>query len=325
MDHIDIRVYSEENRAEWDHFVINAKNSTFLFQRDFLEYHKDRFHDFSLMIYNNSDLIAIIPGNLSNNAFYSHQGLTYGGVLVDVSLRVTGFFEIIAEVLKFLSHKGIASFYWKEIPYFYNQFPNDEWKYLMFVTNAELYRRDLCSVVDLRTHYYTSKSVIRYVKKSEKLGFYYKKCDLWEEFWTEILEPELLLNHQVLPVHSLSEILELKNKFENKIELYGVFCDGKLLGGTVIFLCNKVAHAQYISVKTDYKETKALNFLFFHLIAEEFRDYDYFDFGVSNEENGRKLNRGLQFWKEGFGARGVTQDFYKIDTQNYHLIQNMYI
>jgi lipid II:glycine glycyltransferase (peptidoglycan interpeptide bridge formation enzyme) len=51
------------------------------------------------------------------------------------------------------------------------------------------------------------------------------------------------------------------------------------------------------------------------LIKEDFKDYDYFDFGISNEENGRKTNMGLLYWKEGFGARGVSQDFYKISTK----------
>ncbi|QIY84503.1 GNAT family N-acetyltransferase [Chryseobacterium sp. NEB161] len=325
MDAIEIRSYKDEDFDKWNNFVSTAKNGTFLFRRDFMDYHKDRFDDFSLLIYNNLQLVAILPGHLKNNEFHSHQGLTYGGILISQDLRMTVFFDIVSEVLRFLCEKDIPFFYWKEIPYFYNQFPSDEWKYLMFITNAELYRRDLCSVVDLKRDYYTSKSVVRYVKSSEKSGIYYKKCDLWKEFWKEILEPELLLNHNTSPVHSLKEIMALKSKFENNIHLYGVFSDDKMLGGTVIFTDKNVAHAQYICVKTEYKDKKALNFLFHKLLSEEFINYDYFDFGISNEDNGRKLNKGLLFWKEGFGARGVSQDFYKISTHNYNLIEQMYV
>ena len=39
----------------------------------------------------------------------------------------------------------------------------------------------------------------------------------------------------------------------------------------------------------------------------------YFDFGISNEQGGRKLNRGLIDQKEGFGARAVVHDHYAID------------
>ena len=40
--------YTAENKIEWDHFIATAKNATFLFQRDFMDYHQDRFEDFSL-------------------------------------------------------------------------------------------------------------------------------------------------------------------------------------------------------------------------------------------------------------------------------------
>lgn len=38
----------------------------------------------------------------------------------------------------------------------------------------------------------------------------------------------------------------------------------------------------------------------------------YFDFGISNENNGRFLNRGLIAQKEGFGARTIVHDFYEL-------------
>lgn len=325
MNKINLRLYKDSDFEMWNDFVSEAKNSTFLFRRDFMEYHKERFHDYSLMIYVDNELIAILPAHLKGDSLHSHQGLTYGGLLIKQKLRMTIFFEIFFEILKFLNNQEIAFFYWKEIPYFYNTFPNDEWKYLCFITKAELYRRDLCSVVDLRKDYYVSESVIRKAKMGKKSGIYYKKCNLWEEFWKEILEPELLLNHKVLPVHSLEEILNLKSKFDDNIHLYCAFLGEKMLGGTVIFTDKKIAHSQYISVKTEYKNKKGLDFLHYQLLTEEFKNYDYFDFGISNEENGKKINKGLLFWKEGFGARGISQDFYKISTENYNLIEQMYL
>lgn len=325
MDHINIEIYTEKNFDKWNSFVAEAKNSTFLFHRDFMDYHKERFRDFSLMIYHHSELIALLPGHLRDNEFFSHQGLTYGGIVIKQDIRMTVFFEVFTEVLRFLNDKNIPHLYWKEIPYFYNSFPAEEWKYLMFITEAEMYRRDLCSVIDLRKDYYVSKSVKRYVKSSEKEGIYYKKCDLWEDFWENILEPELLLSHNVLPIHSLQEIQDLKSKFEDNIHLYGVFLGNTIIGGTVVFTDKNIAHAQYICVKTEYKQTRALNLLFYKLLKEEFVNLDYFDFGISNEDNGRKLNKGLLFWKEGFGARGISQDFFKISTQSYNLIQNIYV
>ena len=44
---------------EWNEFVKHAKNATFLFHRDFMEYHSSRFQDFSLLIYRKNKLVAV--------------------------------------------------------------------------------------------------------------------------------------------------------------------------------------------------------------------------------------------------------------------------
>ena len=69
---------------EWDAFVRTSKNGTFLHERRFMDYHADRFSDCSLMIYEDNELVALFPANWDANEFvlYSHQGLTYGGLLL---------------------------------------------------------------------------------------------------------------------------------------------------------------------------------------------------------------------------------------------------
>ena len=62
-----------------------------------------------------------------------------------------------------------------------------------------------------------------------------------------------------------------------------------------------------------------------HLINVVFKNKTYFDFGISNEKQGVHINRGLNYWKEGFGARTVTQDFYEIDLVNTNNLENIFI
>lgn len=324
MEKFSVRLYTKKDYQLWNDFISEAKNSTFLFHRDFMEYHKDRFQDFSLMVFKKEKLVAVLPANIEANNVHSHQGLTYGGV-VTKNIRTTLFFEIFREILFFLKNQQIENLYLKEIPYFYNSFPNDEWKYLAFICNAELYRRDLCSTIDLKKKFQLSEIAKRKVKKSEKLNITYRKSDDVEIFWKEILEPELQKNHFTKPVHSLEEIQKLKKNFPENIIFYGVYSGEQLIGGCLIFKNRKVAHCQYISVKSEFKESGALYLLHYKLITEEFKNFDYFDFGISQEMQGRKTNQGLLFWKENFGAAGVSQDFYKIRTENYFLIDEMYL
>jgi hypothetical protein len=43
-----------------------------------MEYHEERFHDYSLLIFEEDKLIAVLPANRVSDTVYSHQGLTYG-------------------------------------------------------------------------------------------------------------------------------------------------------------------------------------------------------------------------------------------------------
>ena len=52
---------------------------------------------------------------------------------------------------------------------------------------------------------------------------------------------------------------------------------------------------------------------FYSPVTEVYDGRRYFDFGISNEDGGRYLNRGLAAQKEGFGGRAVVHDFYEVD------------
>ena len=46
---------------------------------------------------------------------------------------------------------------------------------------------------------------------------------------------------------------------------------------------------------------------------KKFKDKKYFDFGISNEQQGRYLNRGLINQKENFGARAIVHQFFELN------------
>ena len=87
MNSFKIIKYTSGHYNLWNDFVANAKNATFLFHRDFMEYHSDRFEDNSLLIFDEKEkLVAIFPANRIGNELFSHQGLTYGEIVIDASL-----------------------------------------------------------------------------------------------------------------------------------------------------------------------------------------------------------------------------------------------
>ena len=98
----EIKRYSDGCKDEWDDFVRDSRNGTFLFMRGYMDYHADRFQDCSLMIFCNRKLTALLPGNLSGSCFYSHQGLTYGGMLLSPSITLQQVESVFHAALDYL-------------------------------------------------------------------------------------------------------------------------------------------------------------------------------------------------------------------------------
>lgn len=324
MNAYSVEIYQPKFRSIWDSFVVNSKNATFLCQRDFMEYHRNRFEEFSLMVFKKNKLVALLPANRVGNELHSHQGLTYGGLLLSKEIRFEIVLESFKSLLKFLFELNITALYTKEIPSIYHQLPSDEIRYMNFILKAELLRSDTLSVIDNQNKLKFSKSRLEGIKRANKHDLKIVKDDGFEIFWNTILKLNLKSKHDACPVHSLDEILYLKRKFPNNIKQFNVYYEGQVVAGATIFESEQVAHCQYISGNSDKNTLGSLDILHDYLVTKVYADKRYFDFGTSNDNNGRNINKGLQFWKEGFGARTVVQDFYKIDTKNYTELKTIF-
>ena len=321
-----IQKYSTESYRLWNEFVADAKNATFLFHRDFMEYHSDRFEDYSLLIFDEKDkLKAVLPANKVGNALHSHKGLTYGGFVFNQKIKLQDVIEITYQLLEFLNQNAFSTLYLKQLPFIYHESPADELEYLNFILKSKLIRRDSLSVINLETDFEFSASRAEGIKKGLNLGLEIKEEQDFDLFWNEILVPNLNQKFGTNPVHSLEEIRYLKSKFPNNIRQFNVYNNGKIIAGTTIFESDFVAHSQYISADDSKNVTGSLDFLYDRLITYTFRNKKYLDFGISNENQGQNINQGLLFWKEGFGARTVVQNFYEIETKNYTLLNAILI
>ncbi len=325
MENIRIVPYQSEFHRQWNDFIGQAKNATFLFHRDFMEYHKDRFDDFSLMVFDGQKLIAVMPANRTGNELFSHQGLTYGGLVYGGKIKLTEVVSLFKHLLKFLQQQGIERLHVKMMPPIYFDKPSDESAYALFLADAKLVRRDSLSVLEVSKPYKFSKDRRQCIRRGEAAGLEIREDNDFASFWDDILIPNLKAKHGVAPVHSLEEIKKLHLLFPENIRQFNVYHDGKLVAGTTVFVTKNVAHPQYISGQSEKNSLGSLDFLYNHLIAEVFDGIRFFDFGISNESQGRKLNAGLVFWKESFGTGTVVQDFYTVDTANHNLLENVLI
>lgn len=303
--------YQERWKDRWDDFVRRSKNGTFLFLRDYMDYHRDRFADHSLMVWDKSQLLALLPANRSGDLVASHAGLTYGGFVVDEQMKTPTMLELAHRVMDHLCREGVRRFLYKTVPHIYHRAPAEEDRYALFRLGAKMYRRDVTSVVECAGRLSFQRRRLRSMRKALAAGVTCGPTDDFETYW-RILEHNLSSAHGVRPVHTVTEIRRLHRLFPQNIKLFGAFLDGEMIAGTVIYESASVAHAQYIATSDRGRVLGALDLLFFSLLTDEYSTKRYFDFGISTVEDGRLLNTGLIEFKEGFGARAVVHEFYEL-------------
>ena len=322
---VSIETYESKYKSQWDSFIDMSKNATFLHKRDFIDYHSSRFQDSSFLIFKDLELVGLFPANLEDNNLYSHKGLTYGGLVVKENIKLNDFIDIFKSLLEFCYNSSYKKLFIKEIPSIYNTNFSHELDYLSFITNSNVYRKDIISVIELNKKIKVSKDRVQGYKRGVKNNLKIVETDNFKEFWNKILKPTLSRKHSVLPVHSIDEIEQLKSNFGKNIRQFNVYHMNNIVAGTTIFQTKNVIHVQYIGSNKDKNILGSLDFLFYNLINDTFSDYKFFDFGTSNENNGRKINSGLLYWKEGLGARTLTQNFYEINTEDFQKLNDLII
>ena len=308
----EIRRYTAERADEWNAFVAASKNGTFLFDRRYMDYHGDRFEDCSLMVYFKSRLYALLPANRKDDMLYSHQGLTYGGLVMSDSSTTALVRELFREMNDWLREAGVRKVVYKHVPWIYASLPAEEDLFaLANVCRASLSSRDVGSVVMLNRRLKFSTLRSRCVKKALKAGVVIRESEDCSEFWP-LLEANLKAKYDARPVHSLGEIALLRSRFPQQIRLFVACKEGRVIGGTLLYICARTVKTQYISANEEGRRVGALDLLFTTLMDQcSENGAEYFDFGTSNLPDNNDLNDSLIFQKEGFGGRAVCYDIYE--------------
>lgn len=307
----EIRKYDIADRQEWDSFIGKSKNGTFLFKRGYMEYHNDRFEDYSLLVYDNKKLRAVLPANVKDDILQSHGGLTYGGLISDGCMTTETAMEVFSEINKYLLEQGIEKVVYKPTPWIYHTLPAEEDLYAIIqVCGAKLISREISSTVYLPNRPKFSQLRRRCVNKARRNGIKVRECNDIATFWN-ILNANLEGRYGVSPVHTEKELSLLTSRFPDSIKLFMAYDGEEALGGTLVFVMNDIVHTQYIAASPKGKTVGALDIVFDELINEEFSNYRFLDFGKSTEHHGIWLNKNLIHQKEGFGGRGVCYDVYE--------------
>ncbi len=313
---ISIRRYNNDDKDRWDDFVKESKNSTFLHMRDYMDYHSDRFADFSLIACEGDDILAVMPANGEDDTLYSHRGLTFGGWLMPLKhFDVTTMMEVWDKASAFLRQNGMSRIVYKPVPHIYHSYPAEEDLYVLFRNGAILVESSVSAAIDLSCALPFDRGNKRNLNFAVKNNVSLGESTRWDEYW-QMLDTLLMEKYGRHPVHSLEEIKLLNSRFNDNIKLFTAWAaHGELLAGVVMYYSGaSVAHCQYIASTERGRQLKAPAALFDFLIKRAAEQgYRYFDFGTSCENGGRYLNEGLVRQKCRMGGRAIVYNTFQID------------
>ena len=308
-----IERYTKAKNGLWDSAVRESRNGTFLHMRGYMDYHSDRFNDFSLLAFDSKNrLIAVMPANAEGTTLCSHRGLTYGGWLMTPRADTNAMLALWQEFTEFAKSAGFKSLLYKPVPHIFHKYPAEEDLYALWHSGGVLEAVQSSSVTDLASPLPFDNNSRRALKRAADAGIVCRECSDWATFWG-ILGIVLNERHNTSPVHSLAEICLLHERFPHNIKLFAAYRGTEMLAGTVLYITETTAHAQYIASSDAGRECGALACIFdnlYRLMATKVR---WFDFGISNEDGGRVLNHGLTRQKSGFGARCITFNSYRLN------------
>lgn len=312
---ISVKRYTDEDKEAWNQFNRTSKNSLFMFDRNYMDYHRDRFCDHSLMFFSDDKLVALLPMNEKGGLLYSHGGLTYGGFITDSKMKQHTMNDCFEALISYSKNNKIKSITYKTIPHIYHIQPAEEDRYSLYANGAKLITVDASTYINLKNPLKMPKGRKAQISRAKREEVIVKELVELTDFESFItLENEVLNErHNTNAVHSGKELKMLHDNFPENIHLFGSVKNGKLIAGTVIYEYGQVVHTQYMAANEEARQIGALD-LAVSTVIDKYKDSKlWIDFGISTEHGKIYLNEGLISQKEGFGGRTGVYGIWEID------------
>ncbi|MBY0468707.1 MAG: GNAT family N-acetyltransferase [Burkholderiaceae bacterium] len=295
--------YRPEHAATWNAFVRKARNGVFLFERDYLGYHADRFDDASLMLWRGDELRALLPAHRSGADIVSHGGLSFGGLVLHPGTGAQETLSLIDRVSDALLEQQARRLVYKPLPHIFHRQPSEDDLYALHRRGARAVRMDLSTTIDLARRPAFAKGRRHALSKAKRAGITVRSSSDLAAYWS-LLGVVLDERHGATPTHTLCEITLLAKRFA-QIQLFGAYAGDTLLAGALVYRYDGVLHTQYLASSSAGREDGALDAVIAHLIDEASDGCRWLSFGISTTDQGRELNAGLAAQKEMFGGRST--------------------
>ena len=308
--------YTPADQPLWDAFINESTNGTFLFNRTFMDYHRDRFRDNSYLIWEKSILFAVFVAGVAVKAedqtvLVAHPGLTYGGLVHKAGIKYYELEKAYDLIVRTAKEEGFAKLVLKPVARVFCRTFTEAQDFYFYKNKFVPLFREINSVIDLTTEIQLTRARKKNLRRAEAVGLEIKSgfdCASFHQIMTDSLRK----THNVVPVHTLAELQLLMAANPDSIRLYEASLDGQVVGGTLLFMdfLRGFVHTQYTHANEVGRTARAIDALVVNTISEARRlGLTKLSFGISTFRS--ELNYGLLSQKEDFGSEIELMDVYE--------------
>jgi hypothetical protein len=324
---ISVVEYDHQKDGEWDAFVTsNSRNGGIFHERNFLSYHPaDRFNDRSLLFYDEEgQLLGVLPAALKSDGnkskIVSHPGSSAGGLVYERSAGLRKVLSMVDAAVLFYRSAGASAVELRLAePIFAN--PGDaELSYSLWNLGFKIATREISSCVNLSSEdnwlEMGRKKNIFDVRKLQKMGAVVSLGSIENAY--RIIANNLDNRYSKTPTHSLEELLELKNRYPDRIDPWLISLNGDILATVVVFKVNKHAvHTFYIAQDYTFAKLQPMTTFFYELFGVyKNLGFEWFNFGISSRAE--LIKWGILEFKERVGGRATYRESWVLDNiQDY--------
>ncbi|MDC1067832.1 hypothetical protein OAQ99_01595 [Candidatus Kapabacteria bacterium] len=330
MSKLIIKKYENTDLINWDKFIQESINGGIFHEQKFISYHQNKFNDSSFLFFKNDELIALFPAAIITKndklVLKSHPGTSYGGFVLNKELPLKLIFSLIKLIEEYCLKNSISTIEFRHSPNIFRKESLDQLDFALSYNNYQRIDEELSTCFSLSKYKDLSINEMiqlfdnssrskakKNINKAIKLGLSFRKLNKNEiSLFYEILETNLV-KHNAKPVHSLKEIESLVDLYPDRVSLFGVFLDEKLIAGYLIFNVNQIGnHIFYGSLDYNYQDYRSTSyglFMLMHTFAQE--GHKYLNMGISTEDGGKIINWQLYDFKESFNGTGTIRYYWQ--------------
>jgi hypothetical protein len=308
---MEVKLYEESDRERWDSFIEGSNNGTIFHLQKFLDYHEPGKFDFHHLVFEkDSNIFAVLPGQLRDGIFKSPMGASLGGfVSNDISYDRTT--EIVEAFLRHSRDYDFQEVYLTHPLLVYYKTFTQNFEYALLHREFDYHVHLYSSVVDLKETYdlaHYEKSARNAIRKAEKSGLEVTIDNDFDKFYPILIENKKKFN--LKPTHTLDELKRIDDLLPGRLKLFLAKKDDDVIGGSLIFICNDNTIIDfYIAQNYDFQEYRPINMVLHEIINWGRKNgYSHFDIGVNQDtasSNPMDLNEPLVAFKYRMGAKCV--------------------